>query len=28
MNIINPKRKEPEEKPRQVGDVGRQKRKS
>ena len=28
MNIINPKRKEPEEKSRQVGDVGRQKRKS
>jgi len=28
INIVNPTRKEPEEKPRQVGDVGRQKRKS
>jgi hypothetical protein len=28
VDIINPKRKEPEEKPRQVGDVGRQKRRS
>jgi len=28
INIVNPTRKEPEEKPRPVGDVGRQKRKS